>query len=250
MVLTVFLFIFIGAAMITLLPFALLALLLSLAGFGKPMRFLVYKMAQAWARIILSLTGSRITVRGQENIPKKGGICFVANHVGIVDILLALGYAGRPFGFIAKKELLFVPGLNVWVLILGGLFIDRKQPRKALMTIHKGIRRIRAGAGMLIFPEGTRSRGHGIAPFRSGALKLATQSDAVIVPAAITGTYEVFEKRGRACASVVYLSFLPPVRVQDIPLKDRKQTLSNHLHDTIACELERHKAESGSQTQA
>jgi 1-acyl-sn-glycerol-3-phosphate acyltransferase len=166
----------------------------------------------------------------------------VSNHVGIFDIILALAYAGRPFGFIAKKELAFIPGIDIWILLLGGLFIDRKRPRKAVKTIASGIKRIKAGGGMLIFPEGTRSRGRGLGAFLPGALKLATQSDACIIPLAITGSSEVFEKNYRVNAVPVYVSFLPPIQSSSLPPEYRKQLLSERIHAAIGVELERHSA--------
>jgi len=198
----------------------------------------LYKLGQGWARLLIFLSGCPMTVTGRENIPKKGGLCFVSNHVGIFDIMLALAYAGRPFGFIAKKELLLVPGINMWISLLGGLFIDRNKPKSAIKTINKGIKRIKAGGAILIFPEGTRSRGGGIAPFRPGALKLASQSEALIVPMAITGSYDVFEKTHRVHAVPVSVAFLPVVNAAELPPQDRKQLLAEKLHGLIAQVLE------------
>jgi 1-acyl-sn-glycerol-3-phosphate acyltransferase len=228
-----------GIAVIVFILLGCLTFLISLFGLKKPMSMVLYKIAQIWARVIIVLTGCRMIVEGRENIPKKGGCCFVANHVGIFDIMLALGYAGRPFGFIAKKELAYIPGINIGILLLGGLFIDRKKPQKALATISKGIKYISSGGGMLIFPEGTRSRGQGIGPFLPGAFKLAAQS--VIVPVAITGSYEVFEKNRRVNAVPVFLSFLPPLQTSQMPPEDRKRFLAGRVHDLIAEALEKHK---------
>ncbi|GHV85490.1 1-acyl-sn-glycerol-3-phosphate acyltransferase [Spirochaetia bacterium] len=237
---TIVSFVITGFAALGFIPGGILFFIVSLFGLRKPMAFLIYKMIQAWARVIIVLTGCSMTVTGRENIPKKGGLCFVSNHVGIFDIILALAYAGRPFGFVAKKELIFVPGINIWIYLLGGLFIDRGHPRKALKTINLGIKRIKAGAAMLIFPEGTRSRGRGIGPFHPGSLKLASQSEAPIVPMAITGSYDVFEKNYRVHSGPVSISFLPPVNPAELPPADRKILLADKLHDNIAKVLETH----------
>jgi len=211
-------------------------------GFRRLADFCMYKCGQIWARTIIFFTGCPMTINGRENIPKKGGVCIVSNHVGILDIMLALAYIGRPFGFIAKKELLLVPGINIWILLLGGFFIDRKKPRSALKTINQGTKRIEAGGAMLIFPEGTRSRGGGIAPFRPGSLKLASRAGAPIVPMAITGSYDVFEKTRRVHAVPVSVTFLPAVNSAELPPDQRKQLLAEQLHDRIAEVLETHQA--------
>jgi 1-acyl-sn-glycerol-3-phosphate acyltransferase len=163
-------------------------------------------------------------VRGLENIPRSGGVCFVANHQGIFDIVLLLAYAGRPFGFIAKKELALVPFMNCWILVLGGLFIDRRNPRKALKTIAAGVKHIERGGAMLIFPEGTRSRGRGLLPFRAGAFKLASKARSPIVPVAITGSYEYFEKEMRVTLCPVSVSFGKPIEWSE---EARTQTAEN-----------------------
>jgi len=194
-------------AVIVLIPIGIVVVIGSLIGFRKPLSVLMYRIAQGWARAMIALTGCRVTVRGRERVPRSGGVCFVSNHGSIYDILLALAYIGRPFGFIAKKELLYVPLLDLWISILGGLFIDRRNPRKALATINEGIRRLKAGGGMLIFPEGHRSRGQGLLPFRSGAFKMASQSGVPIVPIAIVGSYEIFEKEGRLRLGPVGITF-------------------------------------------
>jgi len=224
-------------SMLLVTPFGIIGFLLSLVGLRKAMLVLMHYIAVGWGRFMLAVVGCKVTVLGRENIPRKGGVCFVSNHSGIVDVLLLLGYSGRPFGFVAKQELRLVPILNMWISLLGGLFIDRKNIRKALKTINTGVARIKAGAAMLIFPEGHRSRGQGLLPFHPGSLKLATQSEAVIVPVAITGSYDVFEKTYRANACPLRITFCKPINVADISVTDRKLALSDQIYGVIKTAL-------------
>ncbi len=221
------------AAIFGLTPFALTAFILSFLGLRKLMALFVYKIAQGWAKITMFLTGCPLRVEGRENIPMKEGVCFVSNHVGIFDIILALAFIGRPFGFVAKKELIFVPFINIWIWLLGGLFIDRKDLKKARLTIDMGVKRIKQGGGMIIFPEGTRSKGKGLQSFRSGSFKLATQAEAVIVPVAIEGTYGVFERTGLVQKVPVDITFGKAIPTSEIPHEERKQVLSDRVHGII-----------------
>jgi 1-acyl-sn-glycerol-3-phosphate acyltransferase len=221
-------------AMLVVTPFGLAGLILSFAGLRKPMSFFIYGIAMGWARLMIKLIGCKVSAEGRENIPRKGGVCFVSNHGSIFDILMLLAYAGRPFGFVAKKELLMVPLLNMWIAVLGGLFIDRKNPRNALKTINKGIGRIKKGGAMVIFPEGSRSRGQGLLPFHPGSLKLATQSASVIVPVALKGTWEIFEKNNRITVGPVKITFCKPINTVDIPAADRKQILADKVFGIIS----------------
>jgi 1-acyl-sn-glycerol-3-phosphate acyltransferase len=218
---------------VILMPFGCAAFVLSLLGLKKPMSFFVNKIGLVWARTIIFFSGCTLTVKGRENIPKKEGVCFVSNHESLFDIILALAYIGRPFGFIAKKELLLIPFLNIWISILDGLFIDRKHPRKALKTINEGVRRLKAGGGILIFPEGHRGKGEELLPFHPGSFKLATQSAVPIVPIAIAGSYDVFEKYRRVNPGPVRLIFGEPLKTKERPISDRKQFLADQVKGII-----------------
>jgi 1-acyl-sn-glycerol-3-phosphate acyltransferase len=188
--------------------------------------------------MLIALTGCKLAVTGREHIPRKGGLCIVSNHGSIFDILLHLAYVGRPFGFIAKKELLAVPFLNLWIFLLGGLFIDRKNTRRAVKTIGKGVERIKAGGVMIIFPEGTRSKGQGLLPFRPGSLKLATQSLAPIIPAAISGSYDVFERNYRINAVPVTVAYGTLVATDQLPAEGRTKRLAEEAREVIRAALE------------
>jgi 1-acyl-sn-glycerol-3-phosphate acyltransferase len=91
---------------------------------------------------------------------------------------------------------------------------------------------------MLIFPEGHRSKGQGLLPFHPGSLKLATQAEAPVVPVAIAGSYDVFEKNYRLNSVPVGVSFGAPVPTAGLPPEDRKQRLADRIHSLIESMLE------------
>ncbi|MDR2518253.1 MAG: 1-acyl-sn-glycerol-3-phosphate acyltransferase [Spirochaetaceae bacterium] len=225
-------------SLIFLSPVGILIHILRFFGLKKPMSLVTYKIAQTWSRLLIKYTGCRLTVRGQEHIPPTGGLCLVSNHGSIFDILLLLALVNRPVGFIAKKELAFVPFLNIWIFLLGGFFIDRKNIRRALKTINAGINRIKEGGAVIIFPEGTRSKGRGLLPFRSGAFKLATQSCVPLVPIAITGSYEVFEKTRRVRPVPVQVTFSPPIMTAELSAEERRKHLANQVRDIISAAID------------
>ncbi|MDR0376242.1 MAG: 1-acyl-sn-glycerol-3-phosphate acyltransferase [Spirochaetaceae bacterium] len=235
---TAVIFILAGFLMILVIPGGVVVLLLTILGFHKHADVIMYAIARCWALALIKLVGCPITVSGREYIPRQGGVCFVSNHGSIFDIVLLLAYAGRPVGFVAKKELSFIPLLNIWILLIGGLFIDRNSPRKAVNSIMTGVNHIKSGGAMIIFPEGHRCKGRGMLPFRPGAFKLATLSGAPIVPVAITGSYEVFEKTGFVQSHPVQVVFHKPVNTADIPAADRRSALSGQVRAVIADTLE------------
>jgi 1-acyl-sn-glycerol-3-phosphate acyltransferase len=234
---TALIFSAVGLSLIALIPASVLFLLLAPLRTKRPLSTMIHRTAKDWALFIINLTGCKLKVHGKENIPKNTPVCFVSNHGSIFDILLLLVCVGRPVGFIGKKELLLIPILNVWIFLMGGLFIDRKNPRRAIHTIEKGVKHIQEGHAMLIFPEGSRSRGKGLLPFHPGSFRLAVKSQSVIVPVAVTGSYEVFEKNYIVTAGPVTVSFSPPIDTAGLAPEQRKQELVDRVYSAISKSL-------------
>ena len=134
------------AGLLFLVPFAFLSGIFYFLGLRNLTNLCIYRLAQGWAKVMIPAVGCTVIVKGRENIPKKGGVCFVSNHCGYFDIVLTLAFCGRPFGFVAKKELLLFPFINLWIYMLGGLFIDRKNNRKAIKTIIRASKELNRAA--------------------------------------------------------------------------------------------------------
>ena len=141
---------------------------------------------------LIKLSDSTVNVHGLENIP-EGPVLFVSNHQSNMDIAIICGFIDKPKGFIAKKELKKLPLINKWITLAGSIYLDRENPRKSMEGILEGIKTLKNGHSLVVFPEGTRSRGDKMGEFKSGSFKLATKSKVPIVPLTIDGTYWVME---------------------------------------------------------
>ena len=141
---------------------------------------------------LIKLSDSTVNVHGLENIP-EGPVLFVSNHQSNMDIAIICGFIDKPKGFIAKKELKKLPLINKWITLAGSIYLDRENPRKSMEGILDGIKPLKNGHSLVVFPEGTRSRGDKMGEFKSGSFKLATKSKVPIVPLTIDGTYRVME---------------------------------------------------------
>ena len=236
MIRTIVFFTYLWLSLMASFPFALLVIALRLVGLGRLAARPMQAFARLWAKSILAVIGVRLTAEGMENIPRGKGVCFVGNHQGDLDIIIVLALIDQPFGFTAKKEAIFFPFLGLWVALLGGVFIDRKSARKALAAIKKGAARIGSGRSMIIFPEGTRSRGSRMLDFRPGAFKLATLSDAPIVPVTIHGSYMVWEAENRIRPGDVRVVFHGPVPTAGLDPEARR-ALSLRVREIIASAL-------------
>ncbi|MGI6005889.1 MAG: lysophospholipid acyltransferase family protein [Ruminococcus sp.] len=154
------------------------------------------RIIQAIFKLILLVAGVKTTVIGEENIPKDQAVLYVANHRGFFDIIITYSRCPRLTGYVAKKEMIKVPLLNVWMMYLHCLFLNRKDIKEGLKTILTGIEKIKQGISIFIFPEGTRNKNKAceeLLPFHEGSFKLATKTGCPIIPVSINNTASIFE---------------------------------------------------------
>lgn len=193
---------------------------------------MVFKTPREVSRKVLNKAGVSVHVKGLEKLP-DGPVLFVANHQGLFDILVLLGYAGKPVGFIAKQEIKKLPIISNWMEKIHCVFIDRTNRRDAIHVINRGINNLVEGQSMVIFPEGTRSRGSNLNEFKSGSIRLGTKAKVPIVPVAIDGTYKVMEANGgKIKGSNVHLQICDPILPEQY--QEMKNTeLAKEIQDII-----------------
>lgn len=192
----------------------------------------IQKRASGWARILLKLSGCRVTVKGSENIP-NGNFLIIGNHQSNFDILVVIANIPKLIGFIAKKELSYIPVFSFWMKQIGCLIIDRKNMKKASITISEGAARIMQGQSLVVFPEGHRSKSPVMAHFKPGSLKLASLSGATILPVTISGSYKAMEEKGLIKPADIKFTIHKPIDYSKLTeggreslLKDLEKTIS------------------------
>lgn len=146
-----------------------------------------------WAKRRMKDSGANVNVYGIENLPKDGSMLFVSNHQSNFDILLLLSYVPVAKGFVAKVELGKFPFINEWMKRIHCLFMDRSDIKQSAQIIVEGIKQLKSGINMVIFPEGTRSKTGKMGEFKAGSFKLATKSKRPLVPITIDGTRNIME---------------------------------------------------------
>ena len=186
-----------------------------------------------WGKKMLDMFGADLTVVGRENLPKEGPVVYVSNHQGYADIVvLCAALDTIQTGFVAKKELDKVPLYGPWIHEIRSVLIERDNPRESLKAISEGVKNIKMGYSMVIFPEGTRSQGPDIGEFKKGALKLATKPKAPIIPVSIDGSYRCFEKDGYIHGAPIKVMIHPAVPTADLT-KEEEQHLSERIQRIV-----------------
>ncbi|MBS4176550.1 lysophospholipid acyltransferase family protein [Lederbergia citrea] len=134
----------------------------------------------------------RIETIGLEHFPKEGGVLLCANHIDNLDPPVVGFTAPRPVYFMAKAELFKNPLMRKLMINIQAFPVKRgMSDREALRT---GLKYLKDGEVVGLFPEGTRSKSGEIGKGLAGAGFFALRSNAHIVPCAIIGPYKPFRK--------------------------------------------------------
>lgn len=186
--------------------------------------------------LLLKISGTKVSVEGRENIPEGQAVLYVGNHTSYFDILIGYTTTKGLLGFVAKKEMLRYPFLKNWMEYVHCLFLDRENLKEGLKTILTGVEKVKAGISIWIFPEGTRNENTELTkllPFKEGSLKIAEKSGCPVIPVAMVGTADIFEKhipfiRKRS----VRIRYGEPIMVKELP-KELKKKSGAYLREVI-----------------
>lgn len=201
----------------------------------------IYAYASRMARQIVRLTGSRITIKGVENIPKSGATLFVANHQSYMDIPVMMSVIERPVGFVAKEELGRIPFFAQWIVYMKCVLITRGDTRKALVAILQAAKLLQQGHSLVLYPEGTRSIDGSLGEFKAGSLKAAQKGKAIVVPVAIDGARNVMPRNSfwmyKSDVTVTILPAISAEVVQDMDTKELAMLVKRQIASALGQSL-------------
>ncbi|HEV2135814.1 MAG TPA: lysophospholipid acyltransferase family protein [Terracidiphilus sp.] len=150
-----------------------------------------HRIARIWARACLFASGSQVTVRGAENLQKHPLAVYAANHTSFMDIPVVFSRLPFQFRILAKKELWQWPFIGWYLNRSGQIPIDTANPHATLSSLGAGVKALRSGMPLFVFPEGRRTETGELNEFLSGAAFLAIRAQVPIVPLALTGGYDL-----------------------------------------------------------
>lgn len=176
--------------------------------------------------VLVAAAGTKVTVIGQEKIPKDTPVLYVGNHRSIFDIMISYRYLPGITGFVSKDTLGKIPLFSLWAKYISCLFFDRADTKSGLTMIRDAVAHIKEGKSVFIFPEGTRNKQTDdlpLLPFHEGSLRIASMAHVPIVPVAQNNTVNIWESHFplvRATKTVI--EFCDPICPEDIPKEERK----------------------------
>ena len=149
----------------------------------------------------------RMEVSGLENLPSAGAVVVVSNHLFLFDVFpIQLALPHMVF-FMGKAELFQVPPLHWLFRQLGGFPVYRGE--HDTWAIEHARRVLQSGQIVAMFPEGTRSRGNGLALAKPGAARLAREENCPLVVLSIDGIQNMF--KGFPRQALVKVVIAPPI---------------------------------------
>ena len=155
------------------------------------------RIVQWGLKCVAFISGVKLTVIGEENVPKDEPVLYIGNHRSFFDVVVTYARCPGLTGYIAKDGVNKVPIFRIWMKRLHCIFLKRDDMKEGLKVILKAIEYVKSGISICIFPEGTRNKDRdnptSLLPFKEGSFKIASKTGCKIVPMALIGTADILE---------------------------------------------------------
>ena len=198
----------------------------------------LYPFCNFGAKLWLDSCGADVKVYGMEHLEEGKGYIFIANHRSYLDTATMFAHSGRRIGLVAKRELLKVPIFGQGMNFVNIIAIDRSNPTKARKSMEKARKVVEKGYSFAVFAEGRRAMPGELLPFKKGAIHLALQTGAPIVPVAIKNTdWMMGKKQGVAYPGTIEVHMMPPIETDGKTAKDDLIDLLIETREAVAAVL-------------
>ncbi|WP_299084146.1 1-acylglycerol-3-phosphate O-acyltransferase [uncultured Paraglaciecola sp.] len=136
------------------------------------------------------LLGLKIEYRVPDSVKQGGPYVYIANHQNSYDLLTICGATQKGTVTVGKKSMKWLPVIGQMYWLTGNIMIDRKNSSRAHDTLQSTVQKIQnRRLSVWFFPEGTRSYGRGLLPFKTGAFRIAKATNEAIVTIAASSLH-------------------------------------------------------------
>ncbi|WP_260081027.1 1-acylglycerol-3-phosphate O-acyltransferase [Candidatus Palibaumannia cicadellinicola] len=195
-----------------------------------------------WFGRMAPIFGIKIEVRFPQQVTLPQNCIYIANHQNYYDMVTA-AYVVQPRTVtVGKKSLLWIPFFGLLYWLTGNLLIDRNHGYRTYSMLTKLKHTIKnRNISIWIFPEGTRNRGRGLLPFKTGAFYTAIAAQVPIVPICVSNTTDKI-KLNRWFNGIVIIEILPPIDTQGYS-KKQVRGLTRYCREMMKNKLDELNAE-------
>lgn len=177
-----------------------------------------------WTGFVRWLWNVEIVVDGVENITPGQTYVLASNHRSHLDpVACLLGLKDHlRFGFIMKRSLSLIPIFGWFIWMNGYVPIDRGRSSRKKDQLKTGVKYLKRGRSVMMYPEGTRSPDHRFRSFKKGTFVLAIRAGVPVLPVVISGAASLWPKPSLSIRpGKVRVEVLPPVSTDGIGIEDR-----------------------------
>ncbi len=191
--------------------------------------------SRVWSHGLLRIAGVRVRVSGLEKLTPARNYVYVSNHASVFDIPAVIAGIPDQIRIVYKKELEIIPVFG-WGLKWGNYIgIDRQNRVGAMKSLEDAANKIRGGASVLLYAEGTRTKTGKMQPFKRGAFNLALKSGIPVVPLTINGSFNLLPRRSLVIRpGTVDLVLGEPIPVDGLSGREAELRLMERVHEAIA----------------
>ncbi|WP_428944217.1 1-acylglycerol-3-phosphate O-acyltransferase [Pantoea sp. FN060301] len=186
--------------------------------------------------------GLKVELRRPEGADNYPNAIYIANHQNNYDMITAAKIVQPSTVTVGKKTLLWVPFFGLLYWLTGNLLIDRDNRARAHDTIGQLVEQFKKKRiSFWMFPEGTRSRGRGLLPFKTGAFHAAMAAGVPIIPIVVSNTHDKI-KLNRLNNGLAIVEMLPPIDTAAFADQSVRK-LATHCRELMTAKLDELNAE-------
>ncbi|MDK1289456.1 1-acylglycerol-3-phosphate O-acyltransferase [Pseudoalteromonas umbrosa] len=189
----------------------------------------------SWFGSMAKVIGVELVIERAPEVSDVGPALYVANHQNNYDLFTLPAVVPHNTVSMGKKSLKWIPFFGQLYWLSGNILIDRANRSKAVGTLDKAVEKIKQkGLSLWMFPEGTRSYGRGLLPFKTGAFHAAKNAQVPIIPVCMSSTKDKI-KLNRWNNGKVYISMLAPIKLsEDCSAREHAVRIHAKMADKIA----------------
>lgn len=191
-----------------------------------------HRIAQAWARSAIALSGTKINVLNRQYLTGEPAV-YACNHLSYMDTPAIFSSLPFQFRIVARHDLWKLPFIGWYLERSGQVGVDLSDPRASVASLLGAVRTLKSGMPLFIFPEGGRTETGHLEPFMKGPAFMAIKAQVPVVPMALIGTWELLPMHASQIHPVpVTLVVSEPIETKGMTMK-QADALTSTLQQRI-----------------
>ena len=178
------------------------------------------------------IAGCKLKIKNKKGLYKHKPCLYLCNHQSLFDVVACGALVTPRTVSLGKKSLTWIPFFGQFYWLSGNILIDRSNRKKALQSMDKVTKSLtEKNISVWIFPEGTRSKGKGLLPFKKGPFHTAIRAQVPIVPIVLS-SFDKFLDMRKLKSGTILSEVLDPISTKG-KTKDDLNDLMNEAYQKM-----------------